>query len=78
MDMFPHACPNPNEYMLAKVVPRLLKTYAPEIYRQGFYSLRKRRLKDIGYRNPHDKPKTVWRPSQDYNGNPYTDKTASS
>ena len=31
-----------------------------------------------GYRNPHYKPKTVWRPSQVYNGNPYTDKTASS
>ena len=30
------------------------------------------------YRDPHDKPKTVWRPSQVYNGNPYTDKTASS
>ena len=28
-----------------------------------------------GYRNPHDKPKTAWRPSQVYNGNPYTDKT---
>ena len=28
-----------------------------------------------GYRDPHDKPKTVWRPSQVYNGNPYTDKT---
>ena len=22
------------------------------------------------YRDPHDKPKTVWRPSQVYNGNP--------
>ena len=31
-----------------------------------------------GYRDPHNKPKTVWRPSQVYNGNPYTDKTASS
>ena len=31
-----------------------------------------------GYRDAHDKPKTVWRPSQVYNGNPYTDKTASS
>ena len=31
-----------------------------------------------GYRNPHYKHKTVWRPSQVYNGNPYTDKTASS
>ena len=31
-----------------------------------------------GYRDPHDKPQTVWRPSQVYNGNPYTDKTASS
>ena len=30
------------------------------------------------YRDPHYKPKTVWRPSQVYNGNPYTDKTASS
>ena len=31
-----------------------------------------------GYRNPHYKPNTVWRPSQVYNGNPYTDKTVSS
>ena len=31
-----------------------------------------------GYRDPYYKPKTVWRPSQVYNGNPYTDKTASS
>ena len=31
-----------------------------------------------GYRDPHYKPKVVWRPSQLYNGNPYTDKTASS
>ena len=31
-----------------------------------------------GYRNPHDKPKTVWWLSQVYNRNPYTDKTASS
>ena len=31
-----------------------------------------------GYRDPHYKPKTVVRPSQVYNGNPYTDKTASS
>ena len=31
-----------------------------------------------GYMNPHFKPKTVWWPSQVYNGNPYTDKTASS
>ena len=30
------------------------------------------------YRNPHYKPKTVWRPSQVYNGNPYTNKSASS
>ena len=28
-----------------------------------------------GYRDPHDKPKTVWRPSQVYNGNTYTDTT---
>ena len=26
------------------------------------------------YRNPHYKPETVWRLSQVYNGNPYTDK----
>ena len=31
-----------------------------------------------GYRNPHYKPKTVWRQSQVYNGNSYTDQTASS
>ena len=28
------------------------------------------------YRDPHEKPKRVWRPSQVYNGNPYTDKMA--
>ena len=27
-----------------------------------------------GYRDPHYKPKTVWRPSQVYNGNSYTDR----
>ena len=27
-----------------------------------------------GYRDSHDKPKKVWRPSQVYIGNPYTDK----
>ena len=31
-----------------------------------------------GNRDPHDKPKTVWRASPVYNGNPYTDKMASS
>ena len=31
-----------------------------------------------GYRDPHYKPKAVWRPSQVYNGSRYTDKTASS
>ena len=30
-----------------------------------------------GYRDPHDEAKTVWRLYQVYNGNPYTDKTAS-
>ena len=30
------------------------------------------------YTDSHDKPKTVWRPSPVYNGNAYTDKTASS
>ena len=30
------------------------------------------------YRDPHYKPETVWRPSQNYNGNPYANKTASS
>ena len=27
------------------------------------------------YRNPHFKPKTVWRPPHVYNGNPYTNET---
>ena len=31
-----------------------------------------------GYRDPHDEPKTVWWPSQVYNGNPYTAKTVCS
>ena len=31
-----------------------------------------------GYGNSRYKPKTVWRPSQFYNGNPYTNKTLSS
>ena len=31
-----------------------------------------------GYRNPHYKPNMVWLPSQVHNGNPYTNKTASS
>ena len=37
-----------------------------------------KKTSSYGYRDPHDKPKTVWRPSQVYNGNLYTDKTASS
>ena len=32
----------------------------------------------FGYRDPHYKPKTVWWPSQVFNGNPYTDNMASS
>ena len=28
-----------------------------------------------GHGNPHYKPKTVWRPSQGYSGNPYMNKT---
>ena len=39
----------------------------------GLYSLKK--VLFYGYRNPHDKPKTVWQLSQVYNGNPYTNKT---
>ena len=35
------------------------------------------RTPSCGYRNPHYKPKTVWRPCQIYNGNLYTNKTAS-
>ena len=31
-----------------------------------------------GYMNPHYKPKTVWRPSQVYNVNPYTNKATCS
>ena len=30
-----------------------------------------------GYQDPLYKPKTVWRPSQFYNGNPYANKTVS-
>ena len=40
----------------------------------GPHSLNRRRL----YRNPHYKLKTVWRPSQVYNGNPYANKMVSS
>ena len=36
-----------------------------------------KKMPSYGYKDPHYKPKTVWRPSQVYNGNPYTDKTAS-
>ena len=32
----------------------------------------------LWYRNPHNKPKTAWRPSQVYNGNPFINKTVSS
>ena len=37
-----------------------------------------KKTQSYGYRDHHDKPKTVWQPFQVYNGNPYTDKTASS
>ena len=36
-----------------------------------------KKMPSYGDRNPHHKPKTVWRPSEVYNGNPYTNKTAS-
>ena len=36
------------------------------------------KMQSYGYKNPHHKPKTVWRPSQVYNRNPCTDKTVSS
>ena len=42
---------------------------------QGLYSLKK--VLFYWYRNPHNKPKTVWQLSQVYNGNPYTNKTVS-
>ena len=44
----------------------------------GLYSLRRHRLMSYQYRDPHHKPKMVWRLSQVYNGNPYTHKTTSS
>ena len=37
-----------------------------------------KKMPSYRYRDPHDKPEKVWRPSQVYNGNLYTDKTASS
>ena len=37
-----------------------------------------KKTSSYGYRDPNYKPNTVWWPSQVYNGNPYTDKTASS
>ena len=33
-----------------------------------------KQMPSYGYRNPHYKPKTVWRPSKIYNGNPYANK----
>ena len=42
----------------------------------GFYFTKQ--VPPYGHRNPHYKPKTVWYPSQVYNGNPFTNKTVSS
>ena len=47
-----------------------------EVQWQSSGPLFTKKTPSYGYRDPHDKP--VWRPSQVYNGNPYTDKTASS
>ena len=62
---------------------RCLITWHPvsqldECTRQDTGPLFTKKTPSYGYRDPHDKPKTVWRLSQVYNGNPYTDKTASS
>ena len=37
-----------------------------------------KKILSCGYMDPHYKPKTGWRPSQVYNGNPCTGKTVSS
>ena len=37
-------------------------------------SLFTKKMLSYGYRDPNYKPKTVWRPSQVYDRNPYTDK----
>ena len=47
----------------------------PRIYTGPLFT---KKMPSYGYRDPHHKPKTVWRLSQVYFGNPYTDKTASS
>ena len=47
-------------------------------YNSGPGPLFTKKTPSYGYRDPHYKPKTVWRPSQVYNGNPHTDKTVSS
>ena len=47
----------------------------PSFYEQFRASIIKKM--SYSYRNPHYKLKTVWRPSQVHNGNPYTNKTVS-
>ena len=37
-----------------------------------------KRMLSYGYTNPHYKSETVWRPTQVYDMNPFTDKTVSS
>ena len=44
----------------------------------GVGPLLTKKTSPYGYRNSHYKPKTVWRPSQVYNGNAYTNNTMSS
>ena len=48
-----------------------------EEYLRSTWNLFTKKMRSYGYKDPHYKPKTVWWPSQVYNGNPYTDKTAS-
>ena len=54
----------------SNMMSRLLQSEAEPLFTK--------KTPSYGYRDPHDKHKTVWRPSQVYHGNPFTDKTASS
>ena len=55
---------------------RMFKLFVDSILvNHNTWPLYSKKTSSYGYRNPHYKPKTVWRPSQVYNGNPYTKMT---
>ena len=61
-------------YVAGKVLARGYEIIS-QYYNPGLLITNK--MSSNGYKNPHYKPKMIWRPSQVTNGNPYSNKTVS-